>query len=197
MRGYIMKSKVCGVGINDADYVVNKTSNGIKYRCPYYRTWERMLNRCYSSAYQLTRSTYVGCYVCDEWLTFSSFKAWMQTQDFDGKQLDKDIIKPGNKEYCPSACAFVDSTVNGLLKESGKIRGKYPIGVNEHKKNGRLEAKISIEGKQVRLGFFDSPEDAHSAWKKAKINRILEVASTQSDERIVSGLHTHAKLIGG
>jgi len=62
-----------GVGRNDADY---KTAvNG--ERCPYYRRWSSMLNRCYSASYQNMFPTYIGCTVCKDWLTFSHFRAWM------------------------------------------------------------------------------------------------------------------------
>ena len=59
-----MKKKnrlVCGVGINDANYVVRKETiileNGERKRlktwiCPYYRTWINMLKRCYSAKEQ-------------------------------------------------------------------------------------------------------------------------------------------------
>jgi hypothetical protein len=33
-----------------------------------YRTWIRMLARCYDTKYQEKQPTYKGCIVCDEWL---------------------------------------------------------------------------------------------------------------------------------
>lgn len=94
------KVLVCGVGINDATYSVYryKGSAGSQKRiwaCPFYRTWGTMLGRCYSDKFHEQNPTYVGCTVCDEWLTFSKFKAWMETQDWKDKQLDKDILVPG------------------------------------------------------------------------------------------------------
>ena len=78
------KSKlVSGVGINDADYEVQKYTvvSGKRKRiwiCPYYITWTHMLQRCYSEKSQLKHPTYKGCTVCDEWLIFSNFKTWME-----------------------------------------------------------------------------------------------------------------------
>lgn len=78
--------KVCGVGINDADYVVGKYESWYEggkrklktlWQCPYYVKWHAMLNRCYNARYHKNKPTYIGCYVCEEWLTFSNFKAWM------------------------------------------------------------------------------------------------------------------------
>lgn len=85
---------VYGVGINDCPKGETK-GNKI------YKTWAGMLKRCYSDAYHIERPTYKDCKVCGEWLTYSNFAEWAKTQDYEGKQLDKDIITPGNKIYCP------------------------------------------------------------------------------------------------
>lgn len=61
---------VYGVGINDVTEIVRN--------CPYYKKWVGMLGRCYNPKKQAERSTYHGVTVCDEWLTFSNFKTWMQ-----------------------------------------------------------------------------------------------------------------------
>lgn len=37
---------VCGVGINDAKYVVKPIINGVQYRCPYHERWSSMIRRC-------------------------------------------------------------------------------------------------------------------------------------------------------
>lgn len=117
----IMKTKnkrlVYGVGNNDADYVVEKREEigyvGGKRRrklmwvCPYYQTWKDMIKRCYSTKCQEKFPTYKGCSVSADWHTFSNFKAWMEKQNWEGKQLDKDILIEGNKVYSPETCVFV------------------------------------------------------------------------------------------
>ena len=105
---------VYGVGINDADYVVQKFEtigyvSGKKkqkrvWRCPYYRVWTHMLERCYDVKRQERQPTYKDCSVSTEWLTFSVFKSWMEKQDFEGKQLDKDLLIEGNKIYSAETC---------------------------------------------------------------------------------------------
>ena len=78
-----MKSKklVFGKGINDADYDTKV--------CPYYREWYKMIQICYSTKWQANNDDedLDGRTVCDEWLTFSNFKKWMQTQDWEGREL--------------------------------------------------------------------------------------------------------------
>ena len=53
-----------------------------------------MLQRCYSPKNHAKNPTYIGCYVAKEWLTFSNFKAWMGSQQWQGMELDKGVISP-------------------------------------------------------------------------------------------------------
>lgn len=125
-----MKRLIYGVGINDSKstYIEGK-------RCKYYVTWKSMLQRCYSLKYKNKNPTYANCSVCDEWLTFSNFKAWMVKQNWEGKDLDKDILIEGNKIYSPETCFFISRRINTLLNVSKKRIGSLPLGVTFNKKN--------------------------------------------------------------
>ena len=129
---------VHGVGINDADYEVTRYEyvivDGRKKQkriwiCPYYQTWKGMLGRCYSTKYQDTRPTYKGCSVSEEWLTFSNFRAWMEKQDWEGMQLDKDLLFEGNKVYSAETCVFITREVNSFTTDCGASRGEWRVGV--------------------------------------------------------------------
>ena len=102
------ESIVYGVGINDADYQVSKGS----WRCPFYKHWKNMLARCYSPAFQRNQPLYVGCTVDPRWHRFSHFRSWMETQDWEGKQLDKDRKVLGNKVYGPDTCLWLTRKEN-------------------------------------------------------------------------------------
>ena len=116
------KCLVYGVGINDADYRVQenkcytnnlgKRATEVLWRCPYYDRWYGMIRRCYSERELSRFPTYKGCSVCEEWLTFSNFKSWMEQQDWEGKHLDKDLLIYKNKVYSSETCVFVDYKVN-------------------------------------------------------------------------------------
>lgn len=189
------RKPVFGIGINDADYVVQPTINGKRVSCPYYVVWKNMLMRCYCSKYQKTYPTHTGCWVAGEWLTFTNFRSWMIEQDWKYKHLDKDIINPVNKLYSPETCCFVTQVVNHLLTDHAGDRGLYPQGVHFNQQNNRFRAKVRINGKQKHLGYFTTPKAASAAYIKAKSAHIIEIAKQQADPRIKYGLLKHAELM--
>jgi len=171
---------IYGVGINDADYIVGPKINSKQVWCPYYRIWKSMLERCYSEKYHKLRPTYIGCEVCSEWQLFSKFRLWMETQDWAGKQLDKDLL--GDKLYSPETCCFVPGWLNNLFIDCGRARGKYPIGVYHH--SNKFRAQIRINGKRKYLGLFSTPEEAHSAYLKAKKRHVYNFMKDYPDQRV-------------
>lgn len=181
---------VYGVGVNHADYVVNSMVNGKRVMCPFYSTWKHMLKRCYSEKYKEKKPTYRDCVVCEEWKYFSNFKAWMETQDWQGKQLDKDLLFPGNKIYSPETCVFVSGMTNNFVLDHGNARGEFPIGVCWDKERGKFSAQCSnpFIKKQERLGRFNCPQEAHKAWLKRKRELAVEVAAIQTDERVAKAV---------
>ena len=113
-----------------------------------------------------------------EWHRFSSFKAWMEKQDWEGKHLDKDLLVPGNKEYGPSTCIFVSNEVNCLFHVTPKRTTELPIGVFPW--GNRFKASIKKSGKSCHIGMFDSIEEAVFAYKNAKADWIRAVARTET-----------------
>ena len=153
-----------------------------------------MLSRCYDNRIHEKHPTYKICTVCDEWLDFGTFKAWMKSQDWKGKELDKDILVPGNKIYGPDACFFVTTEVNNLLKDRGASRGMHPLGVSFNKQAGRFVSNCRSNGKSVFLGYFDDENMASKAYKEFKYKVINEVAERQ-DPVIREALKVHANLL--
>lgn len=188
------KSSVYGIGINDANYEVSPRVDGRQIICPYYAIWKRMLSRCYCQAVQTKQPTYIGCSVCEEWLSFMPFRAWMMRQAWQGKHLDKDIITPGNRIYCPEKCRFVSPELNGLLNNRRAARGKWPQGVTWAKLEGKFKARVMMRGKDKYLGSFDRQEEAELIYLKTKAAYIREIADEQTDIHIYCGLHQHAKI---
>jgi hypothetical protein len=185
-----MKKRVFNNGINDANYSVNYTVNGKKTTCPYYSKWYEMIRRCYSVRYHLTQPSYITASVCEEWLIFSNFKAWMETQDWEGKQLDKDLLVEGNREYSPSSCCFISQKLNCFIKDTyHDLEGRYR-GVSFYKQLNKYQAQCSdpFTGKRGCCGYFDDPYMAHLAWKARKQLHAKELAALETDERIIKAL---------
>ena len=193
------KRLVQGVGVNDSDYVVSKREtigcvNGKRKQkmvwvCPYYQTWADMLKRC-SEKWKERHPTYKGCSVSDEWLTFSVFKNWMMAQDWEGMQLDNDILFEGNKDYGPEACVFVSGMVNSFTLDSGAARGEWLIGVAWYKPTEKFRAQCRnpFTKKNEHLGYFTCEQEAHEAWLKRKLELAYELAAIQTDPRVAESL---------
>ena len=189
-----MKKLVCGKGINDADYSIYTYINGKRIECPYYSKWSNMLKRCYSPEYQESNPTYKGCTVAEEWHSFMNFRVWMESQAWKGLHLDKDMLIPGNKIYSPAACMFISRAINNLLNDSEAAREIHPQGVVFRKDKKKFQAAIRKNGKAVFLGYHSTPEQAESAYIKAKVSHIRSVAEEQID-RLAEALRRHAMLI--
>lgn len=183
-----------GVGINDSDYSTTKHEfwyeNGkrkkrVIWYCPYMLRWRNMLERCYSLDKRLGSYISKGCYVCEDWLLFTNFKSWMESQDWFNKELDKDLIVQGSNVYSPETCCFVPDYLNSIFT-CEKV-GKYPIGVSAqadrlHYKNPYKATIRNGSGKLLQLGSFPNPEQAHKAWQRKKIEIITQQIDRVSSE---------------
>lgn len=158
----VLKNKlVAGVGINDANYRVtkySKTINGKKNRvwvCPYYSTWSNMLNRCYRPNKRLL--SYGDTKVCEEWLKFSNFKCWMERQEWENNDLDKDLLTDNNI-YSDRTCIFIPREMNMFLTSESinSQTGLSGIYIN----NGAYTCNVYNKNKNLISKTFLCVEDA-------------------------------------
>lgn len=168
---------VAGFGINDADYHVAPRIGPV---CLFYKRWLCMVQRCYSEKFKEKRPSYSECYVAEEWRKFTNFKSWMMGQDWVGKELDKDLLVPGNKCYSPNTCVFVPARVNTLFSHRAG-NPNLPIGVCYRKtwvKKGTIEVRdrpgmrYEANCSGSYLGKFETPKEAHVAWQIQKVSDI-------------------------
>lgn len=194
-----IKGLILGVGINDADYTVEIKQTVIvdgekrrkrQWSCPYYKVWAHMIVRCYDQQFKDRNPTYKDCTVCEEWLTFSNFKSWMEKQDWEGKQLDKDLLVRGNKHYSPKTSCFISPAVNKFILEGEASRGEFPIGVYFDKSKDRFCARCNnpFTGKQENLGLFEDPITAHAVWLSRKLEFAKRLSEKESSEIIIRAL---------
>lgn len=192
---------VRGIGINDAGYkvkiqeIVGYKENGkpiqkLIWTCPFYLTWVNMLTRCFSEVYKSQHLTYNETRVCEGWVRFSVFREWMQSQDWEGKNLDKDILIKGNKLYSPETCVFVSQNVNKFLTESDAIRGEFPIGVHWDSDRSKFRSQVNnpFTKKKEYLGLYATATEAHQAWLKRKLEIAYLLAENEPNLAVATAI---------
>ena len=171
-----MSPTVWGIGCIGIGKFKTTDENGKETKC--YMTWNDMYGRCYDPKFHEKHSTYENCSVAEEWHNYQAFAKWNDENYYEvGNEkmtLDKDILCKGNKVYSPETCVFVPQFINTLFVKSNKIRGKYPLGVSKY--GNKFQAQLNKYNKKIHLGYYDTPEEAFLAYKKAKEEYIKEVA---------------------
>lgn len=162
------KSLVFGVGVDDL-YFESETDCG--------RAWRSILSRCYYKKSKARHPTYEGCSVCEDWKLYSNFKKWYTENHVEGYELEKDIIKKGNKVYCPEYCCYVPRRINTMFTKRQRFRGELPIGVTYNKRTRKYMASYHKGDRSIHLGSFETPEEAFAAYKQDKESFIKQVAN--------------------
>ena len=145
-----------------------------------YRTWTRFIQRCYSKEVHKTRPYYKECTVSEEWKNYQNFKIWHDEHKECVKQdLDKDILRQGNKEYSPETCAYVTHYINTVFEERSNTRRI------EATTDGRYKVIMMIMGKTKNLGIYDTKEECDGIFKEHKKNFIINLAErTKKKDKI-------------
>lgn len=170
-----------GVGIDDSGKR-NAVYKGkqLSWINPCFQRWKSMLKRCYGPS-GVNDNSYLDSSVCDEWHRFSVFEAWMLSQPWEGRDLDKDFLSLRCKLYSPQTCAFVPKEINYFLGSSPSRKGQWPLGVSYSEQRGKYSAYVRRNGKRVGLGRFKTPSEAHLAYQKAKLKVGVELLESLGD----------------
>lgn len=175
----------CGLGY----YGVPEEGRVYEYAKQSYSTWNAMMQRCHNPVKRKTHASYEGCWVNPEWYNFQNYLKWYQQEYKPGWHMDKDIAFKGNKEYSKDTVFCVPPEVNGFLVLRTRDRGKWPIGVTQHR--GQFYAQHSMNGKQRIIGVFNNHMDAFNSYKVAKEARARELAEKykgQVNDKVIEGL---------
>ena len=167
---------VYGVGVNDAWYFTYRTKGGEKSWCQVYQRWVGIISRAYSEKMKATNSTYRECTVCEKWLTFSVFAKWHDKNYTSGMHIDKDIKIPGNSHYSPETCLFVPMSLNNLFRYNSSTKRLLPRGVTQKTNASKYRASISINGRNIVIGSYDTPEEAHLAYLSKRDDVLTDAA---------------------
>lgn len=114
----------------------------------------------------------------------------METQDWEGMSLDKDILVSSNKIYAPDRCVFITRITNSFVVECNSVRGEFPIGVYWCKKASKYAAQCRnpFTRKREGLGYYDDIVTAHYAWLARKLELAKLLAAEQKDTRVAAAL---------
>lgn len=167
--GKYLKPTMCGIGYAGTE----RDSKSVSYI-----KWHDMIHRSYNAKFHIRNPQYKDCEVCEEWKNYSNFKVWYETHCYGDTvlDLDKDILYKGNKVYSPETCCLVPHIINTVFINGKKDRGDYPIGIYFDKDKNKFRAECNILGKQTKLGYFKTLEEAFQTYKKFKENVIRETA---------------------
>lgn len=192
-----MSRLVCGWGVNDADYPIQirrtLEEGGLKkkvteFDCPFYKRWSLMVMRCHDEKFRARNPAYSNATICEQWKSFSAFRAWMESMPWQGNELDKDILGDGT-HYSPVTCCFVPKSVNVFWTNCTSKTGVL-VGANFAKDRGNWVSRCTIANRKKTLGVFHSELEAHQAWIRAKSQALTDLlAPLDLDERIVAAMH--------
>lgn len=133
-----------------------------------YQHWANLLKRCHSASFQNTNPSYVGCNVDPRWHNFQTFAEWFSINSVDGWDIDKDLLSTGNKTYSPDLCVFLPREINVSIRPAA--------GAFYFRRDNNYTAQINKNGKSAYLGYFDTKDEAQSAYIKAKKEYVLSLA---------------------
>ena len=164
-----------------------------------FKIWHGMLQRCYDPKYHEKEPTYKDCILEDYLLNFQHMAEWIDKNYYEvqGEQmhLDKDILCKGNKIYSPETCCFVPNEINTIFNKHKNKRCKLGVcGV--FRKGNRFYSVVSMFGRNVSLGGYESIEEAKSAYKDARetyIKRVAEMWKEKLSTNVYNALINYEK----
>ena len=168
---------VYGIGINDVMISGFSTSK-------IGRRWYNIIKRTDRRNPNIYgfETTYKDCTLDPRWFKLSAFKEWSeQWDDYENKEIDKDILIPGNKIYGPETCLMVSKSVNLFFRPNIKrnlARGVHHV--SKFKEGGKNPYSASIvrwseklkKKSRIHLGHYPTIEEASAAYESARKEEI-------------------------
>lgn len=177
-----MAPLACGVGFMGEGFHTS-ASDPIAHR-----KWSSMLQRVYAPDKEQVARDYANCIVTEAWCNFQNFAGWFSTQPFSGRkryELDKDLRAPGNRTYCPDKCSLIPKELNSYIS-ADRRSNLHGTGVGFVQRSGRYAASISYRGEKQYLGTYDAPEEAASAYRRARPALIRRLAVDLLSEGMIT-----------
>lgn len=175
-----------GVGVNDYPEPIRAINDE-------YHRWVHMINNCHGP---LSRKFDKKPVVDPRWLSLSTFIEWLRAQpNWRDYELHKGIKEAGNVVYSPDHCIMVHPTIRRVLRPRQRAYIGMPHGVTKSRrefgkgqKSYIAQGRSTLTGKNLFLGVFPTPEAAHQAWQRDKIEHLLECLALDSNRYVQSRL---------
>ena len=172
------KTKSCGC-YNIQKIKERSTKHGLsanREEHPLYAVWKGIKQRCLNPNQKQYRDYGGrGITICDEWKNNpKTFVDWCLTHGYKrGLEIDRIDV---NGNYEPSNCRFTTRFVNSVNKRVDRSKNKTGYkGVSSPKpKRKQFSAAITVNGKRIYLGGFNTALEAAKAYDNYVIENKLE-----------------------
>lgn len=141
-----------------------------------------MKARC-GKTYQDRNPRYYGTYMCDEWLEDkNAFYKWLDENyyEVDGEQMDidKDILKYGNKQYHRDMSLIVPHSINSFYEniEVGKT------SIKQNPKTKKYRVKIFDNGEWIVSSNIDTYNKALDIYCDIKQGILINKTKSLQDQ---------------
>lgn len=188
-----LRSLIYGVGENDVmipEFTRTRT----------WRTWVGIIRRTDNRdpVWLKDKPTYKDCTLDSRWFKLSTFKEWVEKwDDYQNKEVDKDLLIPNNKLYGPDTCLMVRPIVNSWfmpnLGNNDLPRGvSWNTGWKKGKSPKPYRVQITpIEGKRTHLGLYSTIEEAIVVYERARKEQIQILIDTETDPKVKKAMVEH------
>ena len=114
-----------------------------------------------------------GITICEEWKNdFMSFYDWAMKNEYSDELSIDRIDNDGN--YCPENCRWTTRTIQQRNQRKRRDNTSGYKGVSYYKNYKMFEARIHINKKQIRLGYFQTAVEGAIAYNNYIIENNLE-----------------------
>ena len=141
---------------------MNDGSRGAITKTKLYHVWDTMYQRCLnpnSSGYSKYGAK--GITLCDEWKDPYHFMGWALLNGYrDGLTIERVDF---TSNYCSKNCKWIPAEYQAQNRGKSVKNTSGFVGVNWHADKECWIARVTIKGKRIEIGKYNSAKEAHLA----------------------------------